>query len=87
MFLSSSQICEEGGEMTSLRRRLDNILAELDIIRNGLGTSTEFPPCCLTLHIDGKISCDTNGPLPSEEFLKECRKCKMTMKHFLEQVG
>ena len=62
--------------MTSLKRRLDNVLAELAIIQEGLEASNHYSSCCLTIHDDNKISCDTTGPLPKEEFLKECQKCK-----------
>jgi len=72
--------------VTSLRKRLDNVLAELDIIRSGLDNSSELPPCCLTSDKDGKLRCDINGPLPPEAFLRECRKCRTTIKHFLEQL-
>jgi len=80
------QMFEEGREVTSLRKRLDNVLAELEIIRSGLDNSSKLPPCCLTSYEDGKLSCDANGPLPPEEFLKECRKCRTAIKHFLKQI-
>ena len=80
------QTYEEGREVTSLKKRFENVLAELAIIRGAFEHSSKFPPCCLTLYKDGKLSCDANGPLPLEEFLKECRKCRMTIKRFIEQI-
>jgi len=84
--LFAYQTFGESREVTSLRKRFDNVLAELDIIRSGLNNSGEFPPCCLTLYGDGKLGCDINGPLPPEVFLKECIKCRKTIRRFLEQI-
>lgn len=69
--------------MTSLKKRLDNVLAELTIIREGLDASSRYPSCCLTIHTNNKISCDIFGPLPEEKFLKECQKCKDKIKKIL----
>jgi len=33
-----------------------------------------------------KISCDVVEPLPYEQFLKECGKCKKTIKASLQQI-
>ncbi len=73
--------------MTNLRKRLDNILAELAIIRDGLNNSSHYPSCCLTVQNDGKISCDIRGPLPEEEFLKECKKCQSQIKQMLSRIN
>ena len=72
--------------MTSLRKRLENVLAELAIIREALDRSGHYPSCCLTVGHNGKISCDAIGPLPEKEFLSKCQKCqeniKKTIAHF-----
>ena len=72
--------------MTSLKRRLDNVLVELDIIREELEKSGQNPPCCLILNKNGKISCDAYGPLPKADFLKKCQKCRTRLEKFLAQV-
>jgi len=72
--------------MTSLRRRLDNALSELDTIRKALNESGEYPACCLILHSDGKISCDVKGPLEKEKFLKECKRCRAMIKEILDNA-
>jgi len=73
--------------VTSLRKRLDNVLVELAIIRDGLNISSRYPSCCLMVRNDGKISCDIMGPLPKKEFLKECKKCQAQIKRMLSQVN
>jgi len=77
----------KGIPLTSLKKRLDNVLAELAIIREGLNSSGRYPSCCLTVHNEGKISCDTIGPLSVEEFLKECTKCQAQIKSMLSRVN
>jgi hypothetical protein len=72
--------------MASLRKRLDNILNELEILREALKCSSIYPPCCLKIHSDGKISCDVVGPLPEKEFLKECEKCRAVVKELIAQI-
>ncbi|MFQ6074022.1 MAG: hypothetical protein ACE5KC_02270 [Candidatus Bathyarchaeia archaeon] len=72
--------------MTSLRKRLDNILYELTVIREALKESSRYPPCCLAIHNDGKVSCDVAGPLPEDEFLKECEKCRARIKNLMSQI-
>lgn len=72
--------------MTNLRKRLDNVIAELEIIREGLNTSGRYPTCCLTVHNNGEISCKVKGPLPEKEFLEECEKCRADMKSFLDSI-
>lgn len=72
--------------MTTLRKRLNNVIAELEIIREGLSMSGRYSMCCLTFHKNGEISCEMKGPLPEEEFLKECRKCRAKMKSFLDHI-
>jgi len=68
--------------MTSLRRRLDNVLTQLAIIRQALNMSSDYPPCCL-ISKEGMLSCDFLGPLPEEEFLKQCQKCQAEIKKVL----
>ena len=72
--------------MTSLKRRLDNVLSELDTIRKALNESQEYPACCLIFHSDGKISCDVRAPLEREKFLKECRRCRVMIKEVLDRL-
>lgn len=72
--------------MTSLRKRLENVITELEIIREGLNTSGRYPTCCLTVNKDGEISCEVKGPLPEKEFLEECEKCRAEMKSFLDHI-
>jgi len=72
--------------MTSLRRRLDNVLGELNIIREVLGNCNSHPPCCLRFHEDGKVSCDVMSPLPEKIFLRRCLKCRSKIKNFLDSV-
>jgi len=62
---------------------MDNILAEIAIIREGLARSDRYPPCCLTLDENGEINCDILGPLPEKEFLEQCMKCRAEIKRFL----
>jgi hypothetical protein len=73
--------------MASLRKRLDNILCELEILREALKNISNYPPCCLKIHSDGKISCDVVGPLPAKKFLKECEKCRVEMKKLIAQIN
>jgi len=73
--------------VTSLRRRLDNVLSELDTIRKALNESDEYPACCLILHSDDRISCDVKGPLAKEEFLKECKSCRAMIKEILDNAS
>lgn len=72
--------------MTSLRKRLDNILVELAILRQEIDKASRYPPCCLTFYKDRKISCDVYGPLPEKEFSALCERCRATIKEFLEQL-
>ena len=69
--------------MTSLRRRLDNVFAELAIIREGLQNGGNDPPCCIKFHQKGRISCDLIGPFPEEMFLKECKRCRSEITEFV----
>jgi hypothetical protein len=73
----------EDTAMASLRKRLDNILYELKVLREALKESSRYPPCCLRIHNDGKVSCDVIGPLPEKEFLKECEKCRAQVKKLI----
>jgi len=73
--------------VTNLRKRLDNVLAELAIIREGLNNSSRYPSCCLTVHNDGKISCDVLGPLSEEQFLQGCEKCQAQIKSLLSRIN
>jgi len=73
--------------VTSVKKRLDNVLAELAIIHESLNNSSRYPSCCLTVHNDGRISCDVIGPLSEEQFLKECEKCQARIKSILSRVN
>jgi hypothetical protein len=69
-------------KLTSLRKRLENVLTEISIIRDALRESG--PPCCLKFF--GKmISCDWIGPLEEKEFLRECKKCREEIKRIIEK--
>lgn len=76
----------EEGNLTSLKRRLDNILVELEIIREALEKSGQHPPCCLTVDKNERISCDAYGPLSKAEFLIKCHECRTTLRNFLVGV-
>lgn len=69
--------------MTNMRNRMDNILVEIAIIREGLAKSDRYPPCCLMTNENGEISCDILGPLPKKEFLDQCMRCRAEIKRFL----
>jgi hypothetical protein len=73
--------------VTNLRRRLDNVLAELTIIHEALKSSGRYPSCCLKVYDDRRISCDVIGTLPEEEFLRECEKCKAQIRRKLARVN
>jgi hypothetical protein len=72
--------------MTSLRKRLENVLAELENIKNALAILSSNPPCCWTLSEEGLISCDYLGPLPKEDFLKECEKCRAEIERIVKNL-
>jgi len=78
---------ERGSMMTSLRKRLDNILDELSIISDEISVSDQSPPCCLVFHKNDLISCDVLGPLPKEQFLLECSKCKARIKRLVDCIN
>jgi protein involved in polysaccharide export with SLBB domain len=69
--------------VTNLRSRLDNVLAELAVIREALNNPSRYPFCCLKVYNDGKISCDAIGPLPEAAFLRECEECQAEIKRKL----
>lgn len=73
--------------MASLKKRLDNILLELAVLREALKESSLYPPCCIKIQNDGKISCDVIGPLPEREFLKECKVCREHIKKLVAQIN
>ena len=73
--------------MTSLKKRLENVIEELTVIYEALRNSSRYPPCCLVIHQDGKISCDILGPLDEKDFLKECRKCQEEIKRVLSNLA
>jgi len=73
--------------VTSLRKRLDNALSELDTIRKALDESSEYPACCLIFHSDGKINCDVKGPLERQKFLEECKRCRAMIKEILDNTS
>lgn len=64
--------------MTSIGKHTESIIEQAKIVKELLEQvdETEFPPCCLehigTLH----WKCGMQGPLPQEEFMVECRKCR-----------
>jgi hypothetical protein len=66
---------------------MENILAEIAVINQGLAKSGRYPPCCLTVNENGEISCDTLGPLSEKEFLKQCVKCRMEIKKILKNLN
>ena len=78
---------EKGPVMTSLRKRLDNVLNELSIISREISVSDQAPPCCLVFHKNDLISCDALGPLPREQFLLECSKCKARIKRLVDYIN
>lgn len=69
--------------MTNIKNRMDNILAEVAIIREVLAKSDRYPPCCLTLNRKSEISCDILGPLPEKEFLEQCMRCRAKVERFV----
>lgn len=73
--------------MTSIRKRMDNILDEIAIIREALAKSGRYPPCCLSIYKNGEISCDILGPLPEKEFLKQCMRCRAEIERILTDVN
>ena len=73
--------------MTSLRKRLDNILNEISIISQEIYLSGQSPPCCIVFHKNGLISCEVLGPLPKEHFLTECSKCKARIKRLVDRIN
>jgi hypothetical protein len=77
----------EGMKVTNLRRRLNNVIAELKIIREGLSASHRYPTCCLAVNNNGEISCELKGPMPERKFLEECKKCRAEIRKFLERIG
>ncbi|NIO36547.1 hypothetical protein GTO27_02470 [Candidatus Bathyarchaeota archaeon] len=73
--------------MTNVRNRLENVLAEIAIINEGLAKSNRYPPCCLTVNRNGEISCDILGPLPEKEFLEQCMRCRAEIERFLRNFS
>jgi len=76
----------EGLRLTSLRERLDNVFAELVIIKDVLDKCNNGPPCCLILQKDGKIGCNLVKPMEKKQFYKKCEKCRQQIKKFLDEV-
>ena len=76
----------EGLRLTSLRERLDNVLAELTIIKDVLDKCNNGPPCCLILQKNGKIGCNIVRPMEKEQFYKKCEKCRDQIRKFLDEV-
>jgi len=70
-------------QVTNLRNRMDNILAEIVIISEGLAKSGRYPPCCLTVNKNSEIGCDILGPLQEKDFLEQCMKCRVEIERFL----
>ena len=73
----------DGFRVTNIKNRMDNILVEIAVIKEGLAKSGRYPPCSLAINKNGEISCDVLGPLPEKEFLEECMKCRARVKKFL----
>ena len=82
-----NELREKGSVMTSLRKRLDNILNEISIISQEIYLSGQSPPCCVVFHKNGLISCEVLGPLPKEHFLIECSKCKARIKRLVDRIN
>ena len=70
--------------MTSLKRRLDNILSEIMNINQEINVSENAIPCHLVFHEQDQLSCDVLGPLPRELFFQECSKCKAKIKELID---
>jgi hypothetical protein len=73
--------------MTSPRKRLENILCELEILREAVKNQSRYPPCRLKIYSNGKIGRDAVKPLPEKEFLKECQKCKAQILKLVRQIN
>jgi len=87
IFLFSKMNLGKGPVMTSLRKRLDNVLNEISIISKKISVSDQVPPCCLVFHENDLVSCDVLGPLPKEQFLLECAKCKARIKRLIDCIN
>lgn len=82
--------------MTSLRRRIENIIVEASkanytpekcteefaIIKEAL---EKYSTCCITLK-DEMINCDYLGSLPKEVFFSQCRKCREEIKYMIKEL-
>jgi len=74
--------------LSNIKQRLENALAEIEIIREALkGMNKRFPPCCLKSEGEGYLSCALAGPLPKEVFLNDCEKCISTIQVYLHHIA
>ncbi len=72
--------------MTSLRRRLDNVLAELAIIEDVLNKCNKGPPCCLIYRKNGEIGCGMVNPMKKEQFYEKCEECREQIRKLLDET-
>ena len=87
--------------LTSLKKRLDyilnqpektsgqnadNIKLQLAIIKDAFKESQHYPICCVLHDNQGKISCDTQGPLDLADFMIKCRQCQKQIKQALQTL-
>jgi len=92
-------------KLTSVRKRLDHVLNELDllssepnektvnniivelaIIKKAYKTSQQVPMCCFRYDTDRRVVCDVVGPLSSEQFMQECKRCQVQIKTLLAEL-
>jgi len=73
--------------LSNIKQRLENALAEIEIIREALKfEGMKYPPCCITVDKDSNFSCATAGPMSEEEFLKGCEYCIGIAKLYLSYI-
>ncbi|UCE29454.1 MAG: hypothetical protein JSV85_01625 [Candidatus Bathyarchaeota archaeon] len=72
--------------MTSLRKRLDNVIAELTIIKDVLDRCNKSPPCCLILRKDGEIGCNMVKPMKKKQFYEKCEECRRQIREILDEI-
>lgn len=87
LYPSFTQPLHETTQLTNLRKRLNNVLLEIEMIRKELENSWRYPSCCLIFHKNGEISCDAKGKMPKEQFLRECEKCRALIRNFLDYIN
>jgi hypothetical protein len=72
--------------LTSLRGRLDNVLAELRIIEDMLSRGNKSPPCCLIYRKNGEIGCGMFNPMKKEQFYEKCEECREQIRKLLDEI-